>query len=778
MARMIKTMVFLIALLLLAGQSVRAQGGSSLLSEDFNDGDMQGWVVVDEGTIDAPSQWSVQNGRLAQTSNIYGPSGSSTDNRKGTFAYWTDSSAFSWTDYSYEVTVESTDNDGIGLMFRYQDANNYYKVDLDKQRNFRKLFKIKNGVESTLASEAGGYTQNVPMQLGVTVIGDQITVSLDGAELFGGPVVDSDLGSGTVALYAWGNPGSYFDDVQVLPEGSAVAPVAPVNLSVTPVSSCQIDLNWEDTSNEDGFRVEHCADAETACSSYAEIAQVGANQTNYSHAGLEPLSTHSYRVIAFNAAGDSPTSNVDETTTLAGQSCISYVYDELGRLVGVVDPNSDAATYIYDAVGNILSILRASSSAVSIIEFTPDEGPLGSTVTIYGTGFSATPSENTVKFNGVVAAVTSAAETELAVVVPAGATTGLIDVTAPGGSATSSSPFTVAASSAPSISGFSPTIGAPGTPVTINGTNFELTPALNNKTRFNVTLATVDSATATSINTTVPSGVASGKVSVTTLSGQAVSSADFFVPPFPHAPANVEFTGRMAVGGTQSVALNTAGNIGLLLFDGIQGKRTSLLWSNSTFGCGLTVSMLNPYGNTMRTNAGVCFSPLFLEPIVHPVSGTYTALVDPDSSDTGSVTVNLYDVVDITGPIVADGPAVDLTFTTPGQNALLTFDGTTDQEVSVWVTNSTFLTNLDVFLKKPDGTNLVSIGASSSSVFFTATLPEAGTYTLLLNPRAGSTGSATVKLYDVAPVTATITPGGGAGDCEYHQAGAGGGGDL
>ena len=34
------------------------------------------------------------------------------------------------------------------------------------------------------------------------------------------------------------------------------------------------------------------------------------------------------------------------------QGPVRYVYDESGRLVGVIDPNGDAAAYTYDAVGN------------------------------------------------------------------------------------------------------------------------------------------------------------------------------------------------------------------------------------------------------------------------------------------------------------------------------------------------------------------------------------------------------------------------------------------
>ena len=47
---------------------------------------------------------------------------------------------------------------------------------------------------------------------------------------------------------------------------------------------------------------------------------------------------------------------------------VTYVYDALGRLVGVIDPSSDTIVYAYDSVGNLLSVARYASSSVSIIE--------------------------------------------------------------------------------------------------------------------------------------------------------------------------------------------------------------------------------------------------------------------------------------------------------------------------------------------------------------------------------------------------------------------------
>jgi hypothetical protein len=199
-------------------EDVQVQPAGSLLTDDFNDGNITGWTVVDEGTISAPSAWSVVRGEVQQTSNIYGPDVASVDHRKGTFAYYNNSGAFSWANYSLSAVLRSTDDDGIGLMFRYQNPNNYYKLDLDKQRNFRRLFKVVNGVETTLRNVAGGYTQGANANLEVKVIGNQIQVFQDGVDIFGGAVTDNSLVTGTVGLYCWGSQNCYFDDVSVNPQ--------------------------------------------------------------------------------------------------------------------------------------------------------------------------------------------------------------------------------------------------------------------------------------------------------------------------------------------------------------------------------------------------------------------------------------------------------------------------------------------------------------------------------------------------------------------------------
>jgi YD repeat-containing protein len=316
------------------------------------------------------------------------------------------------------------------------------------------------------------------------------------------------------------------------------------------------------------------------------------------------------------------------TFTVEDPNALSYFYDELGRLRGVVNPQSDAASYNYDAVGNLLGISRQSSSLASVIEFTPNNGPIGTSVTIFGAGFSTTPSQNTVTFNGVTATVNSSTATQIVASVPSGASTGLISVTGPGGSAASSTPFSVTSSTgAPTVTGFTPGVGIASTPVTISGSNFETVPG-NSVVSFNISRAVVTSASITTLGTTVPAKTGSGRISVATPLGKTVSTGDFFIPPQFYTPADVEFTGRMAIGaGNFGATINTASKIALVAFDATVGQQVTLNISGVTFPTRSYVGILKPDGTTLTSqvvNPGVGTS---IGPVTLPASGTYSIML-------------------------------------------------------------------------------------------------------------------------------------------------------
>jgi YD repeat-containing protein len=131
----------------------------------------------------------------------------------------------------------------------------------------------------------------------------------------------------------------------------------------------------------------------------------------------------------------------------AQSPAIQYAYDELGRLVAVVDQDGNAAIYVYDAVGNLLAIRRVDAAAlphpVAITAVVPEKGKTGTVVSILGSGFGAAALQNLVTFNGVAAPIVSAATNRIVTTVPAGAVTGPITVTAPPGSAVSPRPFRI-----------------------------------------------------------------------------------------------------------------------------------------------------------------------------------------------------------------------------------------------------------------------------------------------------------------------------------------------
>ena len=446
---------------------------------------------------------------------------------------------------------------------------------------------------------------------------------------------------------------------------------------------------------------------------------------------------------------------------------ITYVYDSLGRLVGVVDPAGDTVVYQYDAVGNLLSISRQSSSLVSIIKFTPGSGPVGTTVTIFGTGFSPTPSQNTVTFNGTTASVTSSTATQIVTSVPVGATTGSIAVTAPAGSATSASPFTVTSSSgAPTITNFTPTVATPGTAVTITGTNFE-TIAANNRLDFNITHGTVSSATATTLATTVPTGGTSGRLTLATPGGQTQSAADFFVPPPPWTAADVAFTGRIATGGSSlSVPISPNTKIALVVFDATAGQRLGLVVSGST-GVESDGTIYRPDGASLQTQyIGAGGGTLDTAPL--PATGTYTFFLKPRPSWQGSATLTLSEEISA-GAITIGGAPVTVSITRAGVRARLTFSGTAGQRLDLGLTGIT-ISSSTVSILNPDGTTLVSANAGTpDTALDTPPLPVTGTYTILVDPAVAATGNMTLTLSE--EVTGTITVGGASAPVSISRAG-------
>ncbi len=155
-----------------------------------------------------------------------------------------------------------------------------------------------------------------------------------------------------------------------------------------------------------------------------------------------------------------------------------------------------------------------------IIRFTPASGPVGTAVSLEGGGFSGVTD---VRFGNLHAAFTTTSPLRIDTLVPSGASSGPLVVVTTSGTFTTTTDFTLPAS----VSALAPANGKRGDLITVDGQN------LRGATR--VTLNGIDTAfsivSASRLTFPVPPLATSGRVVVTTPSGDATSPGTLTVRP-------------------------------------------------------------------------------------------------------------------------------------------------------------------------------------------------------------------------------------------------------
>jgi hypothetical protein len=115
-------------------------------------------------------------------------------------------------------------------------------------------------------------------------------------------------------------------------------------------------------------------------------------------------------------------------------------------------------------------------------------------------------------------------------------------------------------------------------------------------------------------------------------------------------------------------------------------------------------------------------------------------------ASSGSVWVCVYDVVDGTTAITPGQAPLNVDVATPGQNPHLTFTGTAGQQVALQILPGSLpCCNNTVTIFQPNGGYLVEPVAVDGGVFLgPLTLPDSGTYTIVLDADAAKTGDVTM----------------------------------
>ena len=96
---------------------------------------------------------------------------------------------------------------------------------------------------------------------------------------------------------------------------SPVLPSAPVDLVAVAVGGWQVILAWTECGAGGlGFRIERAV-CHSPCKQFAGIGEVGPHVAAFRDGSVEPRTTYHYRVLAWNASGNSSPSNVTGVTT-------------------------------------------------------------------------------------------------------------------------------------------------------------------------------------------------------------------------------------------------------------------------------------------------------------------------------------------------------------------------------------------------------------------------------------------------------------------------------
>jgi flagellar hook assembly protein FlgD len=285
-----------------------------------------------------------------------------------------------------------------------------------------------------------------------------------------------------------------------------------------PVQSAKLRLKCSNGSDDGGSVFSVSNDYKNTNTPWFETGLIWNNAPEITGSALSSLGTVS----------DGQTVELDVTAAITGEGTYSFA---------LTTTSSNAAEYNSNegSTSPVLSIEITPPAPVlpTITSFTPDNGPVGSEVTITGTELGNTVG---VTFNGAPAAFIVDSGTQVRATVPANATTGKISIANAEGTVFSDTDFTLTAP--PVITSFAPASGQEGTEVTIVGNYFNGVTAVSIKGK--AAIFVIDSNS--QIRAYVPAGatLGTGKIVVTSALGSATSTDNFTVTDV--APVTFSFT--------------------------------------------------------------------------------------------------------------------------------------------------------------------------------------------------------------------------------------------
>ena len=174
-----------------------------------------GWRTFDSPGANPPqSKWQLTGDYITELSNLFlGEAGDANPHtrRPGSFRIWQPGKQFS--NGELDLQISTSDDDLLGVAFRFQGPEEFYLWAMDRQRGFHVLALNDGENYQILAENTQGYEPNRWYQLRVVLDGPKIQVYIDGQLDL--QATDDTLSGGTVALYSWGSAGAKFRNVRI-----------------------------------------------------------------------------------------------------------------------------------------------------------------------------------------------------------------------------------------------------------------------------------------------------------------------------------------------------------------------------------------------------------------------------------------------------------------------------------------------------------------------------------------------------------------------------------
>ena len=197
-----------------------------------------------------------------------------------------------------------------------------------------------------------------------------------------------------------------------------------------------------------------------------------------------------------------------------------------------------------------------------------------------------------------------------------------------------------------------------------------------------------------------------------------------------------------------TLATSSPGQNARLLFDGSAGQRISVKVSAIASGLNCPAfSLLKPDGAQLVAPASKCGSTYFIEPALLPLTGSYTILMNPSGSASGSASLSMHDVPpDLLLDTTVGAAPILVTTVAPGQNAEVRVLLAAGQQFTVRSTAGTF-DCATTSVRKPDGAVLSTKNTCSTIITLGPLVASvAGTYTVRIDPSDHRIGKANIAV--------------------------------